>query len=127
MPFVRGFLKVGRRGRPGRPDIGLPEEPDGGGTDPDYGIETGETEGNLNRATLFSLDPVTLKQKVIKELETKELAPQSPDQPGIRFSMAPDGKSFAYSTSYYREDLWMLTGYRQPCWRARLAEALHPK
>ena len=43
MPFVRGFLKVGRRGRPGRPDIGLPdpEHP----VDPDYGIEEGGEEG----------------------------------------------------------------------------------
>ncbi|HEX7199488.1 MAG TPA: hypothetical protein VF213_08420 [Dongiaceae bacterium] len=40
MPYVRGFLKVGRRQRPGRPDIGLPEE-ENGGTDPDYGIEEG--------------------------------------------------------------------------------------
>lgn len=39
MPYVRGFLKVGRRHRPGRPDIGLPEpeEP----VDPDYGIDEG--------------------------------------------------------------------------------------
>ena len=45
----------------------------------------------------------------------------------IRFGMAPDGKSFVYSTAYYREDLWILTGYRQPGWRARIAEALHLK
>lgn len=40
MPYVRGFLKLGRRQRPGRPDIGLPEEPDVGGP-PDWGIEEG--------------------------------------------------------------------------------------
>lgn len=40
MPYVRGFLKLGRRSRPGRPDIGLPEEPEGGGP-PDWGIEEG--------------------------------------------------------------------------------------
>ena len=91
-----------------------------------YGIETGETEGTIQRATLFSLDRATLKQKVIRELG-KEVAPQSPDGPGPRFSMAPDGKSFVYSTAFHREDLWMLTGYRQPGWRARLAEALHLK
>ncbi|HYK38029.1 protein kinase domain-containing protein [Alloacidobacterium sp.] len=82
-----------------------------------YGIETGDTEGNVQRATLFSLDPVTLKKKVIRELG-KELAPRSDDEPGIRFSFAPDGKSFVYPTAYYREDLWMLTGYRQPGWGA---------
>ena len=91
-----------------------------------YGIQTGETEGNIQRATLFSLDPSTLKQKVIRELG-KDLAPRSPDSPGIRFSMAPDGKSFVYPTEHYREDLWILTGYRQPDWRARIAEALHLK
>jgi hypothetical protein len=86
-----------------------------------YGIKTGEIEGNVERATLFSLDPVTLKQKVIRELG-KELAPRSSSRPGIRFSVAPDGKSFIYPTNYYREDLWMLTGYRQPGWRARISD-----
>jgi Tol biopolymer transport system component len=91
-----------------------------------YGIETGEIEGNIQRATLFSLDPVTLKQKVIRELG-KDLAPLTPRPPGIRFSMAPDGKSFVYPTAYYREDLWMLTGYRQPGWWGRIADALNLK
>ena len=80
----------------------------------------------MDRATLFSLDPVTLKQKVIKELG-KDLAPQSGDHPGIRFSIAPDGKSFVYPTAYYREDLCMLTGYRQPGWRDRISDALNLK
>lgn len=41
MPFVRGFLrKVRRPSRPGRPDIGLPDEEDL--TDPDYGIDEDE-------------------------------------------------------------------------------------
>ena len=91
-----------------------------------YGIDSGDRPGFPTRATLFSLDPVTLKQKVIKELG-KELAPQSINSPGVRFSFAPDGKSFVYPTFYYREDLWMLTGYRLPGWRARIAEALHLK
>jgi hypothetical protein len=33
-----------------------------------YGIETGETEADRDQVTLFSLDPATLKQKVIKKL-----------------------------------------------------------
>lgn len=43
MPYVRGFLKVGRRQRPGRPDHELP----GGETpvDPDYGIDEGSPPG----------------------------------------------------------------------------------
>lgn len=43
MPYVRGFLKVGRRGRPGKPDHELPGGE--GGTDPDYGIDEG---GNID-------------------------------------------------------------------------------
>ncbi len=35
-----------------------------------YGIQWSETEADQNRFTLFSLDPVTLKQEVIKELST---------------------------------------------------------
>jgi hypothetical protein len=33
-----------------------------------YGIQTGETEADQDRATLFSLDTATLKQKVINNL-----------------------------------------------------------
>ena len=91
-----------------------------------YGIQTGEAEADKDRATLFSIDPVTLKQKVIKELG-KDLRPISFFDPGMRFSMAPEGKSFVYSTAYYRQDLWMLTGYRQPGWLGRIADALNLK
>lgn len=43
MPFVRGFLRVVKRGRPGHPDIGLPdpEHP----VDPDYGVDEGGEVG----------------------------------------------------------------------------------
>jgi serine/threonine protein kinase len=90
-----------------------------------YGIQTGETEDNQNRAILFSLDPVTLKRKIIKDLG-KDLQPGAPNSV-IRFSMAPDGKSFVYSTAYSRQDLWMLTGYRQPGWWGRISDALNLK
>lgn len=43
MPVVRvrgGWLKIGRRRRPGEPDIGLPDEETP--VDPDYGLEEGE-------------------------------------------------------------------------------------
>jgi serine/threonine protein kinase len=91
-----------------------------------YGIQTGETEADRDRATLFSLDPVTLKQKVIKELG-KELVPSTNFHPGIRFSLEPDGKSFVYSTGKHRSDLWMLQGYRQPGWWKQLTSAFTPK
>lgn len=76
-----------------------------------YGIQTGDTEADRDRATLFSMNPVTLRQNVIKELG-KDLRPGSYFTPGIRFSLAPDGKSIVYSTVKQRSDLWMLRGYR---------------
>jgi len=88
-----------------------------------YGIQTGETEADQDRATLFSLDPATLKRKVIKELG-KDLRPSSFFSPGIRFSLAPDGKSIVYSTSKSRIDLWMLQGFRQPGWLSRFSGIL---
>ncbi len=57
------------------------------------------------------LDPATLKRKETKDLG-KDFRPASKLLPGIRFSLAPDGKSFVDSKS--RDDLWMLTGDRQP-------------
>ena len=84
-----------------------------------YGIETGETDADQNRATLFSLDPATLKQKITKELGD-DLRPLV--WPGrTRFSLAPDGKSLAYTTRKSRNDLWMLQGYRQPGWFDRFS------
>ena len=78
-----------------------------------YGIQYGDTDADRDRVTLFSLDPVTLKQKVIKELG-KEMRPAANFGPGIRFSLGPDGKCITYSTSKERSDLWLLQGYRQP-------------
>ncbi len=88
-----------------------------------YGIQTGDTEAEQDRATLFSLDPETLKQKVIKELG-KDFRPSSTWIPGIRFSRSPDGKSFVYCTVKERIDLWMLQGYRQPGWSGQIADIL---
>ncbi len=91
-----------------------------------YGIQTGDTTADKDRATLFSLDPVTLKQRVIKELG-KDLRPSAFFDPGIRFSLAPDGKSLVYSTANGWADIWMLTGYRQPGWWGRISDALNLK
>jgi len=89
-----------------------------------YGIHAGQTEADRNRFTLFSLDPVTLKQRVIKELGS-DLRPATGFVMGIRFSLAPDGKSFVYSSENYRHDLWMLQGFRQPDWLAEIGNLLH--
>jgi eukaryotic-like serine/threonine-protein kinase len=91
-----------------------------------YGIQTGETEADNGRATLFSLDPITLKRKVIKELSTDDM-PRENFGPSIRFSVAPDGKSFVYTTAKYRNDIWMLQGYQQPGWLGRIGNLLNWK
>jgi Tol biopolymer transport system component len=84
-----------------------------------YGILTGEAGADPNRAALFSLDPTTLKQTVIKELG-KDLQPESIAYTGYRFSFAPDGRSFVYSTGKFQSDLWMLEGLAQPSWVDRI-------
>ncbi len=91
-----------------------------------YGIDTGQTDPNLDRPTLFTLEIATLKQRVIREL-SKSLRPASNLQPGIRFSMAPDGKSFVYCTAKYGDDLWMLQGYRLPGLWNHIKDAFHFK
>jgi eukaryotic-like serine/threonine-protein kinase len=40
-------------------------------------------------------------------------APRSRMNPGIRFSMNPDGKSFSYSTGRSQSSLWLLQGWQQ--------------
>ncbi len=84
-----------------------------------YGIMTGTNASDRDRAALFSLDLATLKQKVIKELG-KDLQPSDIVAPGIRFSLAPDGKSFVYATEKRTTSIWNLQGYSQPNWWNRL-------
>jgi Tol biopolymer transport system component/DNA-binding winged helix-turn-helix (wHTH) protein len=84
-----------------------------------YGIRTAQTAlSGEDRALLFSLDPVTLRQRVIKDLG-KNRIPATNFSPGIRFSLAPDGKSFVYSTGISRDDVWVLEGLHQPGWLDR--------
>ena len=85
-----------------------------------YGIETGKTEADRDRATLFSVDPATLKRKDLKELG-HDLIPTTTIDPGFRFSLAPDGKSLVYTTAKTSRTLWMLRGYRQANWTDGLA------
>jgi eukaryotic-like serine/threonine-protein kinase len=97
-----------------------------------YGIGPGErpyltstvATSQMEETALFSLDPVTLEQKIIRKLGN-ELQPVSPRVLGIRLSLAPDGKSVVYSTAKYRSDLWMLTGYRQPGLWNQIKDTLH--
>jgi hypothetical protein len=86
-----------------------------------YGVHLGEPGPgpDMARGILFSLDPVTLKQKVIKDLG-RPFVPSANFGPSIRFSFAPDGKTFVYTISQPVLDWWILQGLPQPGWRDRL-------
>jgi Tol biopolymer transport system component len=86
-----------------------------------YGMHWGESGAGraVARGILFSLDPVTLKQKVIKDLG-RPFVPETNYGPGIRFSLAPDGQSFVYTVNQSVLDWWILQGLPQPGWRDRL-------
>jgi Tol biopolymer transport system component len=81
-----------------------------------FGILHGTTEADQEKATLFSLDPATLRLKTIRELG-RDLRPLSSFHRSIRFSLSPDGASITYARGDRRSDIWMLQGYRQPGWR----------
>lgn len=70
-----------------------------------YGIRS-----DASKWFLFSLDIATAKLHDIKQLD-RSLIPQSPLNPGIRFTLAPDGKTFAYSIVKQSSSLWMLQGF----------------
>jgi eukaryotic-like serine/threonine-protein kinase len=78
-----------------------------------HGILTGAILGVVKPTSLFSLDLSTLRKTVIKELG-KESGPSDIVDPAIRFVMAPDFKSFVYTTESGRSDIWMLQGFGQP-------------
>jgi Tol biopolymer transport system component len=72
-----------------------------------------------DKTTLFSLNISTMKVSYIRELG-RDLAPYCDVCPGIRFSVAPDGKSIAYTTAVSKSNLWILEGFRQPGLLSRL-------
>jgi Tol biopolymer transport system component len=63
--------------------------------------------------TLFSIALATLKSQDIRELG-EDFYPTSDYHPGIRLSVAPDGKSIAFSVADFRSSLWMLEGFQKP-------------
>jgi serine/threonine protein kinase/Tol biopolymer transport system component len=71
-----------------------------------YGIRR---DGDRN--LLFSLDVASGAEKALGDLG-QEFAPASSFHPGIRFSMAPDGKSFVYSVVTRHSNLWMFEGFQ---------------
>jgi eukaryotic-like serine/threonine-protein kinase len=73
-----------------------------------YGLRE-ESDG----VTLFSLDVASGAQKNLGKLG-HEFRPESDLQPAVRFSLAPDGKSFIYAAAKAHSNLWMLTGALKP-------------
>jgi WD40 repeat protein len=73
-----------------------------------------------DRQVLFSIDTATGAEKVIGAFSS-DFTPGSPLRPSIRFSLSPDGKSFAYGSGRFKSNLWMLEGFARPkCWFDRL-------
>jgi len=62
------------------------------------------------RQLLFFIDLATGNEKVVGDLG-KDFRPLTFVHPGIRFSLAPDGKSFVYTASNERSNLWLLEGF----------------
>jgi Tol biopolymer transport system component/predicted Ser/Thr protein kinase len=72
-----------------------------------------------DRRTLFSLDIATKEEKTIGEIG-RDFTPSSYSNPGIRLSLAPDGKSILYPATRRSSSLWMLEGFAQPGWTDQL-------
>jgi serine/threonine protein kinase len=62
------------------------------------------------RELLFSVDTASGAEKILGDLG-REFQPGSDVSPSIRFSIAPDGKSFVYSAGNFKRSLWMLEGF----------------
>ncbi len=64
---------------------------------------------------MYSLDITTKEVKTIGEI-SKDFRPASSTNPGIRFSVSPDGKNLLYPALRRSSSVWMLQGFDQPGW-----------
>jgi Tol biopolymer transport system component len=62
------------------------------------------------RELLFSLDLGTGAEKILGDIGT-EFHPALGFHPAIRFSLAPDGKSFVYPVAKMKSNLWLFEGF----------------
>ncbi|HYL75076.1 MAG TPA: protein kinase [Bryobacteraceae bacterium] len=76
-----------------------------------------------DRRTLFSLDIATKEVKTIGEIG-KDFTPSSYNNPGVRLSLSPDGKSILYPATRRTSSLWMMEGFNQPGWVDELREMM---
>ncbi len=70
-----------------------------------YGIRP---QGDRN--VLFSVAISGTEEQILADLG-KEFRPATRMNPGIRFSLAPDGKSFVYSVIKTKPSLWLVEGF----------------
>ncbi len=63
-----------------------------------------------SRQLLFFVDLATGEEKVVGDLG-KGNRPWASTEPGISFSLSPDGKSFAYTVGKEKGNLWLLEGF----------------
>ena len=70
-----------------------------------YGIRSDD-----NKWFLFSIDIETTKLRDIKQLDSS-LRPQLDVGPAMRYTLAPDGKSFAYTIAKSSNSVWMMQGF----------------
>jgi serine/threonine protein kinase/Tol biopolymer transport system component len=60
--------------------------------------------------TLFTVDVASGVEKIVGDVG-KDYRPGSNLNPGMRFSLAPDGKSIVYGSGRFKNNLWMLEGF----------------
>jgi Tol biopolymer transport system component len=70
-----------------------------------YGIRSDQ-----GREDLFRIDIATGAETVIGNIG-REFRPGSNLSPTIRFSLAPDGKSFIFASGTFTSNLWMMDGF----------------
>jgi Tol biopolymer transport system component len=81
-----------------------------------YGIRL-----EADRRTLYSLDIATKQVKTIGEI-SKDFVPVSYNNPGVRLSLSPDGKTVLYAAMRRSSSLWMMEGFEEPGLMERLRE-----
>jgi Tol biopolymer transport system component/predicted Ser/Thr protein kinase len=81
-----------------------------------YGIRVEQ-----DRHTLFSLDIATKEVKTIGEI-SRDFTPSSYNNPGIRLSLSPDGKSILFPATRKSASLWMMEAFNQPGWVDQLRD-----
>ena len=68
---------------------------------------------NDRRSTVSSIDQITGAAKTIRRFD-RDVVFATPQNPGLRASLSPDGASLLTTVLRTRSDIWMLEGFDQP-------------